>query len=481
MKKYLSYVMISLFFISSLGVLISPAQDVESIEDIDPMVDLTVTLTIDSIRYLEATEEPPYPNLYVETQIDGTTTTGPLWEDTPYLYDLLYSVTIDVSDTVEEIPITIKLFEKTDEGDILCDLGNESQDIQLMYNMKTGHWTGDDYLKDPSGYGRCCGCDDGSRYRDERDCELWLTITQNDYDNDTLPYWTEVEVYQTNPLLNDLGSDEDGDGVPIEWEHHWGYDPFILDDHAVLDDDIDSITNIEEYLTWSYQSDPFRQDIFLEVDWMEESPTGHRSMLPELSKDLVKNPFHRRNILFHFDTTDHGGELIPYANKTEQPQVLEIYNEFFLHQNTSSWRRSVFHYAIIVNRCNMKGFAFSGDTDPFWGYIPGTNGFVFSSSVMEEYADMNVLVGKSLPYVYGSVVMHEMGHNFGIRFGEPWGCDNWFAKYPWQPLYWTIRNYVSIMNYQYTYKYFDYSDGENGWNDFDDWGNIDLTYFEKPY
>ena len=76
--------------------------------------------------------------------------------------------------------------------------------------------------------------------------------------------------------------------------------------------------------------------------------------------------------------------------------------------------------------------------------------------------------------------MHEMGHNFGIKSGNPGGCDNFFAKYPWQIQFWVWRTYVSIMNYQYTYYHFDYSDGTNGWNDFDDWSEIDLSYFEKP-
>jgi hypothetical protein len=74
--------------------------------------------------------------------------------------------------------------------------------------------------------------------------------------------------------------------------------------------------------------------------------------------------------------------------------------------------------------------------------------------------------------------MHETGHNFGIRFGEPFGCDCWIGKYPWQICFWFIRNYKSIMNYQYTYNIFDYSDGSHGRGDYDDWANIDLTYFE---
>jgi hypothetical protein len=36
------------------------------------------------------------------------------------------------------------------------------------------------------------------------------------------------------------------------------------------------------------------------------------------------------------------------------------------------------------------------------------------------------------------------------------------------------------MNYDYfAERYLDYSDGTNGKNDYDDWGNIDLTFFQR--
>jgi hypothetical protein len=110
--------------------------------------------------------------------------------------------------------------------------------------------------------------------------------------------------------------------------------------------------------------------------------------------------------------------------------------------------------------------------------MPGTNSFVISSSHMEEKKTKRILLNQTLEYLYGSAIMHEMGHNFGIRFGKPFGCDNWFGKYPWQIFFWLILNYKSIMNYQYTYRIFNYSDGTHGWGDYDDWGNIDLAYFE---
>ncbi len=52
--------------------------------------------------------------------------------------------------------------------------------------MKTGHWTGDDALQDISGYGRLNGCDDGTIYKKDRDCELWFSITQNDFEQDSI-------------------------------------------------------------------------------------------------------------------------------------------------------------------------------------------------------------------------------------------------------------------------------------------------------
>jgi len=76
--------------------------------------------------------------------------------------------------------------------------------------------------------------------------------------------------------------------------------------------------------------------------------------------------------------------------------------------------------------------------------------------------------------------MHEMGHNFGIRGGNPPGCDNRGCIYPWRLGFWLYWNYKSCMNYRYTYKIFDYSDGSHGIRDFDDWKEIDLTYFEIP-
>jgi hypothetical protein len=207
---------------------------------------------------------------------------------------------------------------------------------------------------------------------------------------------------------------------------------------------------------------------------MNEDNGNTSSIVSDAAVELLKNPFHRRNIMFHIETD----EKIPFDESTNQDELLEIYSQYFDHTGDDEWRRGVFHYGVFVHKCIPVGYSFAGDGPTFWGYIPGTNAFIVSSTQMERFNTFRP--GIPLKYFHASVIMHELGHNFGIRFGEPPGCDNQFSKYPWQLGYYIYRNYESIMNYRYTYKILDYSDGSHGTRDFDDWSNINLSYFELP-
>ena len=78
-------------------------------------------------------------------------------------------------------------------------------------------------------------------------------------------------------------------------------------------------------------------------------------------------------------------------------------------------------------------------------------------------------------YVYAGVIMHESGHTLNIP--AP-GVDVSNSIWPWQVNYWRFSNYKSCMNYRYVYRgIVDYSDGSHGKNDYDDWANVDLTFF----
>ena len=75
-------------------------------------------------------------------------------------------------------------------------------------------------------------------------------------------------------------------------------------------------------------------------------------------------------------------------------------------------------------------------------------------------------------------MLHELGHTLGLYMGHPPGCDNQLMRNPLSLQRIFFKNYKSVMNYQYTYEILDYSDGSHGFWDYDDWGNIDLTFFQ---
>ena len=192
--------------------------------DFDPLVDVEVTVEIQTIRFLEGdasqtsvrsapggilqflieriigkkiyeeTSGNTNPSLYLKVFINDVEFESDIWSNTKYIYDPQWSATLNVPDDQEFVDIKIQLWNSNNGADVLCDISgdsgssDDSYDAELEYSIKTGHWTGDDELPDPSGYGRLCGCDDGTIYVKNRDSELWFNIYQNDYDGDGIPY-----------------------------------------------------------------------------------------------------------------------------------------------------------------------------------------------------------------------------------------------------------------------------------------------------
>jgi hypothetical protein len=450
--------------------------------DYDPLVDVYLNFNLLGILALDSIDDSSDPDFYVRVVIEDEEFISPTFYDCKFVYNC-WSFTKDIDDYIDILNISIELFDKELSGDRLCDISqnknNQDQGygVKIFYDLKTGRWSGDDYINDKSGYGRLNGCDDGSIYTNERDCEILFNINQTDFDGDGLPYYIENFIYYTNPMIDNTGEDMDNDNIPIEWEHKWGFNPFIWDNHTFLDNDNDSLTNFEEYLTKDFNSDPFRKDIFLEIDYMQEA-TGEIPMINKSAFEILKQPFHRRNIVFHFDSGEiNGGEVISYDEKSDFEEVIDIWRNYFLNNDTQNSRRGVFHYAVFVHDQFPKGFAFSGDIAPYWGYLPGTNSFVIANTLVEKKTRT---LFKSNDTIYASLIMHEMGHNFGIRRGNPGGCDNQFTKNPFGLGWYIWRNYKSIMNYRYTYSILDYSNGSHGKRDYNDWDAIDLSYFEIP-
>ena len=481
MKKLISIISVFLLLLNSYFVVGLSIDDYEienfEIQDYDPLVDINITVKITAIRALDKIDCGSKPDFFVKLKINNEEFTSPTWMNSKQVYPD-WSVTTDVPDDIKNISINIQLWDYNEDGDIICDIGNEGFDIDIEYDISTGRWSGDDYhVSDGSGYGRVCGTNDGSIYEDQNDCELWFDIFQNDYDSDNIPYWTETEVYGTDPEVDDTGSDVDEDKIPIEWEHRYGFNPLIWEDHENIDPDHDSINNYEEFLTYDLGSDPFCKDFFLELDFMETGPNGKTNIIPESSDEIIKDPYHRRNIIFHIDRgVGNGGDIIPYDGELNSEKLRQIFYEYFMNNDENNWRRGVFHYGVFVDVLFPSGFSFSGDVSPFMGYLPGTNCFAVSCREMEDRLCWYPL--KEVDYIFASVTMHELGHHMGLRWGHPYGVDCRFGIMPWSIVYWIIRNYKSCMNYRYTYRILDYSDGSHGKRDFDDWENIDFSYFE---
>ncbi len=493
--------------------------------DLDPLCNVEVTFELKKIRSLERTDHQinsikkidlfSDPDFYVKVFINDVEFVSDVWRNTKYVYDPQWSATLDVPEDQEFVNIKIQLWDWNVGADKLCDISSFfddkpiiNYDVEVNYSIASGHWFGDDFVNigswqfDPSGYGRLNGCDDGSYYENERDCELWFDIYQTDPDGDNIPYWTEVNVFETDPEVNNTGEDFDDDGCPIEWEHKWGhqmwydhqsgdtyhwwaYNPSEYDDHSNFDDDRDGLDNVEEYMTSQWYSDPYRKDLFVEIDQMEEGPDGLMVQLLDGSKERLTTAYDSRNIVYHLDNGDMGGgELIPFTDKElTRDDLSEYYLNYFLHGKSDNWRRGVFHYVLHVYDAGWAGYVFHNENN---NYIDSCQ---VSSKYLEEFTLKNPIynllrrktfnIQEQREMVYAGVIMHEVGHTLGIFNGNTPGCDDQNTYYPWQANYWKYGPYKSVMNYRYTYSgLLDYSDGSRGKNDFDDWDLIDLTRFD---
>jgi len=470
LKKSLIIGIIFTFSISYISV--KGDIQVNNVLDYDPLVDIIVSMEIISIRGFVENEYTNDPDFSIILVINDELFFSPVWENSRYLYNINWTASKNVPDDVAEVDFRIQLFDKNSS----CDIGGSSNynTVKLVYDIRTGHWTGDDYIGDPSGYGRLNGCDNGSYYVNEKDCEIWFNIYQNDYDNDGIPTWAEINLYDSDPYVDNSEDDFDNDDVPFYWEHHWNYNPTIWNNHKGLDPENDGLTNIEEYVTSQWFSDPFRKDLFIELDQMDYGPNGEGLRVPDSTKELLADRYNPRNIVYHFDDgCMGGGEIIPFDYTTGFFELLKIYKDYFLHNNPDNWRRGVFRYAVFIYRhIRAPAHAFVGEGSLINSNVKGINSFQVSTN------SVNIVVNKKnkpLDFVCAFYIMHETGHTMGIDIFNPFGCDNIRTLYPWQLCYWIFGNYKSVMNYRYTLKILDYSDGSHGLFDYDDWSNLDLV------
>ncbi len=265
------------------------------------------------------------------------------------------------------------------------------------------------------------------------------------------------------------GNDSDFDHVPDWWEEEWNYNPNVWNDHAHLDPDNDGLNNIEECFTAKWNSSPYYKDVFLEFDWMEAKKPDTSNKPPVgLIKEMV-DVFKNHNILLHVDIGSlGGGEIIPYYSNFSYVDLRDFYWDYFLHNDMNTPRKGIFHYCLICDYGPGPGFAFIG-----WDHL---DSFDISAQNLQ---DRFPRIERDRLIVGGAI--HELGHTFGLFADDYGGNDNRIATMLFTYQMWKYRNYKSCMNYLYTYNIIDFSDGSNGQEDFDDWSNLDFSFFKDTH
>ncbi len=190
----------------------------------------------------------------------------------------------------------------------------EKELIHVVYDYRTGRWSGDDTMMDADGYGHYLG----DYY------EVWFNVYQADFDHDGIPYWTEVNVLGTDPTIDDSILDPDGDGIPTSWEWKWGYDPWVWDDHRNLDPDVDGLNNLEEYQMKKYFANPFQPDIYIETDGMNrKNRRDIEHVFWKESQQMIIERFAQHGVWVYIDDgwkdgpVNGGGEMLPFINEMD--------------------------------------------------------------------------------------------------------------------------------------------------------------------
>jgi len=451
---------------------------------ISPLTTQAVSLEVNRIRKKGIEEQmrkigtawKNVPNYYYEAILDddGIWTSHIInkW-DTDY-------VGWEAFRTVEEEQKTcnIKFSVYEDQKFLFRTTQVEKDSFSIIYDFQTGRWTGDDTFNDSDGVG----------YFNGENYEIWFDVHQSDSDGDGIPYWTEVNVIHTDPEIDDRYQDPDMDGIPTAWEWKWNYDPNTYDNHTELDPDIDGLTNLNEFELRKYLANPYKQDIYVEVDFMEKEPgfLGYEHVLWEESQQMVMDKFSEQGIVLHIDDgiMGGGGEYLAF-HENYITQEGGIGSEYYKY-HFSDDRKGVFRYGVVVH---SAGWAHPQNYKLAYDVIsvPCNRDFYRKVFFPPALTDRQQRIAMSLGF------MHELGHTLGLRGETNHGIDNGtqigrdMGDVPLRSRlqqqqeaieYW--ENYESCMNYNKFGNYvLGYSDGTHGERDVDDWSMIDLTYFQR--
>ncbi len=318
----------------------------------------------------------------------------------------------------------------------------------------------------------------------------------------TFNNFTNPPDYEGTDIPNGLSMDIDGDGLTGSQENSQGTSILKEDtDGDGLSDLDESITYNAYYgMTYCDQSSPFlcahpdplEKDLFIEVDWMENGVDA--PFKPSSTQlGLVEAMFDSKGINVHFDTGEYGGgEAVDYYSPSVS--IYGASGELDLHDykyGGSSYATGIPSYTL---RAHFDDFYREG----VWRYIlygvdeirdlqaeanPGT----YVGGVAEVLGDDSIIASENSGYfdsyeytedrAKAGLLAHEIGHLLCLsddRVYEEHSEDCTFDDIDSS----ADDNYLSVMNYKYTkpaqegLEDLDYSSGNNGSSDFDDWNGV---------
>ena len=264
--------------------------------------------------------------------------------------------------------------------------------------------------------------------------------------------------------------DSDGDIIPDSWEQKWGYSPYEWQDHAHLDPDGDALSNIHECYMDKYGSNPFKKDIFLEIDWMVTG-NGETNKPSTLLLNRIIDNFSFQNITLHIDIGELGGGSEIPEICTKPSSYLELHNlywTYFLNNSMKNPRKGIFHYGVLCNYCADLNFPFIG-----WD--------VFDSfAISVEWIKDSYQFLQREDIIAGAII-HHLGHTLDLVADAYEGIDNIGTTKILSNEWFNYLSYISCMNYFYKYRVLTFSDGSRGVHDFNDWERMDFSFFQQSH
>jgi len=249
-------------------------------------------------------------------------------------------------------------------------------------------------------------------------------------------------------------------------------DPDPLDFDYEHDASGDGISDADTYWLSSDplidgRAHPLRKDVFVEVDWMEGV-----DRLSDNAKWRIGTRFYGNDIWLHIDDGKMGGGgEVPYISTIyndhdDEALTLDGYQDAYFTPE----REGLFRYGLMADYVYHDNPGWPLNVDDWWPeWFPwdsfeGRNVLGFASTgrfVVSQRRDI-LADWTTNP---GTVFMHELGHTVGLWSRVYEGIDSWrfHYKYPSVMSYWTLWANSN---------YYDYSDGTNHEDDFDDWGYI---------